>query len=564
MKQEELLEAIGGIDEDFLLEAEQTCVRKKQSRILGRLGLIAAMIAALAITATAVTGMFSRPIAGGEMVSGEMVAPFSVDEEGNIIPGGVEGIKITMDVQVDADAPVWLEDIYYLEPPAPWKYDGGGSSGTRYELATWETWWDVEGRPGQLRLIQSSVDDYKAGVKGANCVDKLAGLSENIQLRMEKANLAGMEVLKLTIPKLPENSNVKDRNICNDGEIRLYWSDGRYLLQMDYPCWVTDKEAEEILETLCVRPYVAPYPEGYGMLDVDRLNGLKPALDIVAGSTGTSMANSVMGQGNFAYSDGSVYYSAPGYIYCIDVQTGAVQMNVLENKYTHPFNLIATEDYIVYQKDYETVEIIRKDGSSTETIIYQGIYSTHLYADGMRLYTNSGTEMLRRIDLQTGEIHDLLPDVNTYYVDDTYIYATQTGMGNYFLRSRKDVIDFEKIQLSFYPIKIFADGEDLYFCEGGYGRSYKLIHYRNGVETRLPICAYDYQILDGHVIYRDETDSKLLKSFNLSTGETQVLCDTLFDFSILEGRYICSLCYGGAVEIYDWQNGTCRSVTNLD
>lgn len=564
MKQEELLEAIGGIDEGFLLEAEQTCVRKSRSRVLGRLGLIAAAIAALAVTAAAASGLFSRPIAGGEPVFGETVAPFSMDAEGNIVPGGVEGIKITMDVQVDADAPVWLEEIYYLEPPEPWKYDGGGSSGTRYELATWETWWDVEDRPGQLRLLQSSADDYKAGVKGANCVDKLAGLPGNIELKMEKATMAGLEVLKLTIPKLPDDSTVKDHNICKGGETRLYWSDGNYLLQLDYPYWVTDQEAEALLKTLSTRPYIAPYPEGYGTLDMERLHALNPALDIVAGHTGTTMANNVMGQGAFAYSDGSVYYGAPGSIYCIDAQTGEVQTNILASKYTHPFNLLATDAYIVYQKNYETLELIAKDGSDTEKVIYQGIDSTNLYADGMQLYTNSGTEMLRRIDLESGEITDLLPAVNTYFVDDQYIYATCVEGENKFLRSAKETIDFEEISLGFYPIKVFADGEDLYFCEGGQSRSYQLIHYRDGVETRLPIRAYDYQILDGHVIYRDEDHSKLLKSYDLATGEIEVLCDTMFDFSILEGRYICSLCYGNEVEIYDWQTGQCRQFTDLE
>ena len=87
-----------------------------------------------------------------------------------------------------------------------------------------------------------------------------------------------------------------------------------------------------------------------------------------------------------------------------------------------------------------------------------------------------------------------------------------------------------------------------------------MIRYRNGEETRLPICAYDYQILDGHLIYRDEGKRKTLKCYDLSTGETKVLCDTLFDFGILEGRYICSLCHDGNVQIYDWQTGQIRQI----
>ena len=148
-----------------------------------------------------------------------------------------------------------------------------------------------------------------------------------------------------------------------------------------------------------------------------------------------------------------------------------------------------------------------------------------------------------------------MPAVNTYFVDDHYIYATCVGAENVFLRSDKESADFVEIPLSFYPIKVFADGEDLYFCEGGEGKSYQLIHYRDGVETRLPIHAYDYQILDGHVIYRDLDTRGVLRSYNLETGESEVLHDKMFDFSILEGRYICMLCYGSDVLVYDWQTG---------
>lgn len=559
MKRDQLLDAIGGIDEAFLRESEQSAVRGKKT--LWRIGLVAAIVAILGITAAASSGIFSRPIKGSEIVTGETVAPFDMDAQGNIIPGGVEGLKITMEVELNADIPEHLEEVYHMEAPSDWQtYGGYGGPSDRYWLWSWYQDWHQEGKPGLMRLSQQIATSYRAG---DHCVDSLLRLSEDDGVTTQTVRVAGLEMLKVTIPELPWYDESDGHLYCPEGETRLYWTDGDYMLRLTYPNWVSDAEAEAMLKTLNKEPYIDVAPEDYGVVDVDKIQNLDPLLAI-GEENGTSMANIVMGQGMFAYGDGRIYYGGSGCIYSIDPQTGEVESHVLTDKYSHPYYLFTTENYIGYVPAYDTLEILPIDANATERIVYQGISSTNLYADGMQLYTNSGTEMLRRIDLQTGQITDLLPDVNTYYVDDTYIYATQTGMGNYFLRSRKDEIDFEKIELSFYPIKIFADGEDLYFCEGGYARSYQLIHYRDGVETRLPFRAYDYQILDGHVIYRDLDTSGLIRSYDLRTGESEVLHDEMFDFSILEDRYICMLCYGGEVQVYDWQTGTVVLETKID
>lgn len=552
MKQEELLEAIGGIDEGFLMEAEQGVPGKKGGSLMGKLGLVAAIVAALAVSVAASTGVFSRPVEDMGMVTDETVAPFDMDAQGNIILQGVKGLKITMEVELNKEIPDSLEEIYYLDVPGNWESYGDGTQINRYQIGFWDTFWAQEGKSGRMHLQQSVATDYALG---NHCVDTLPKLDEADGVTVQAVEFAGLHGVKVTVP---QGLSRKDAQYCPDGETRIYWTDGAYMMKFVYPRWVSDDDAEAILKTLHKERYIQAIPEDYGIVNVEKLRELKPGLDLDAGN-GTSIANIVMGQGMFAYGNGRIYYGGVGRIYSIDPANGGVEELVLANPYSHPYYLFTTEDYVGYVPEYDTLEVLALDGSG-EKQIYQGIGSTNLYADGMQLYSDGGKEMLSRIDLNTGEITDLLPDVNTYYVDGENIYATQTGQGHYFLRSGKEAVDFEKVPLSFYPIKVLADGEDLYFCEGGVGGTRQLIRYRDGEETRLPIFAYDYQILDGHLIYRDEGNRKLLKSYDLATGDTKVLCDTLFDFGILEGRYICSLCFGGDVEIFDWQTGEIQIV----
>lgn len=536
MKKEQLLEAIGQIDEDMLLRSEQT--PRKGTMTLRRLVLVAAVVGLLAITAAAGTGLFSRPIGETDIILGETIAPFYMDAQGNIIPSGVEGIKITMEMDLDEDAPTYLEEIYHLELSDAWQWDGGSGGSGLYTHFAWSTHWSQEGKPGEVRLHQSIVDVTQK----IQTVDLLEKLTVDMTLlSAEKTKVAGLQVLKVVIPEQP---NYKGTKYCPEGETRLYWCDGQYLLQFDYPSWMSDREAEELLKTLKTEEFIVAYPEDYRRVNTERLAQLNPVFSVEKGRTGTNMANSVMGQGRFAYSDGAVYYGGDGKIFSYDLETKQVK------PYYPPYSamrstildLFATENYICYSDMLDTLMAVPKNGGEAVPI-YQGLGATQLYADGNVLYTNNHTEYLSSIDLTSGKVENLVNDVNSYYVDDTYIYVVQTtNNGEHFLRSRKDKVDFEKIPLSFFPIKVLADGGDLYFCEGGKSLDRQVIHYRDGVETRLPVYAYDYQILNGKLIYIDINDTWVAKSYDLQTGKTEVLRERAADFSILEERYICFEC----------------------
>jgi hypothetical protein len=169
--------------------------------------------------------------------------------------------------------------------------------------------------------------------------------------------------------------------------------------------------------------------------------------------------------------------------------------------------------------------------------------------------------MLTRIDLRTMQKAELLQNVISYYVDDTYIYAVQGGQGNYYMRSLKDDIAFEKIELDFDPNKVVVHGEDLYFCEWvdednreEDTRRYRVNLIRNCVTSRLPAYSWFYQVLDHFVLYLEE-GSNALKCYDLHTGQTRLLEDNVFEFSVLGKRYLCIELMNTDSVILDWQTG---------
>ena len=117
MKKEELLEAVGFVSEDLL---QQTEIKYHTGRrTIGKLILIAATVAGLAVSVAAASKLFvkqgaSRPIGKVAVLENETIASFEMDAEGNILLGGVEGVKIAMEVELDKVPPAYLEKIYNL------------------------------------------------------------------------------------------------------------------------------------------------------------------------------------------------------------------------------------------------------------------------------------------------------------------------------------------------------------------------------------------------------------------------------------------------------------------
>lgn len=550
MKNEQLLDAIGGVDETVLLQSEQAGVGRRFS--LGRVALIAATVAALALSATAASGLFSRPITDIDVISGETVAPFSMDANGNILPGGVQGLKITMDVDIDEDAPTYLEEYYLIDLPEPWQSYGMGTPDGRYWLRSWDHIWWQEGRSGQVELTQSLVVNYLAH----NQVDSLLRLSEKDGVTARKCHIAGLEVLKVTIPKLDWYDEGDGHLYCAEGETRLYWSDGRYILRLIYPVWVSDAQAEEILSTLRKEPVVLNVPENYGAVNTQALKELVPGLVLEEG-TNTS-ANIQTAMGRVAYRDGVFYVGTTGKILSYDTKTGNTRTYHLSNAYADPKYMFVTGDYLGFVSDYDMLQLLPLSKAGQEIVAYEGIDSTYLSTDGKYLYALG--DGLRRIDLTTGNITRLSEEAVCYDVVDGQIYAVPGDGQKYFLHGSTEGDSMEKVDLSFYPIRVIADGEDLYFA--AHGPQFGVIRYKDGVETKIPIRSYFFQILDGHIIYLDEESRNTVKAYDLETGEIQVLQDNVFEFTVADDRYVYFHLYNQDPVLLDWKTGE-RAVLNL-
>lgn len=303
--------------------------------------------------------------------------------------------------------------------------------------------------------------------------------------------------------------------------------------------------------------------------------GILPGL-LKAEENGSSVSNLATGMGTFVCTDEGIYRGTPGYIYLYDTQGNVQKTYELGDRHETPVYMFATEDAIIYvnvtgvvtenagEKDAPArdqhwgLRRLGKDGSGPESIC-PDVSGTNVYVDGTQLYATNGGTMLTRIDLLTMEKTELLENTHEYFVDDTYIYAVRSGTENCYYRSRKDIVDFERIELSFDPNKIVADGEDLYLCRwidpddrDSSGAAYQVSLLRNGEVIPLPVDSWFYQVLDGCVLYR-QTDSYALKCYNVSTGETTVLAEDVFEFSVLEGRYICVEHFNAEPEFLDWE-----------
>ena len=293
---------------------------------------------------------------------------------------------------------------------------------------------------------------------------------------------------------------------------------------------------------------------------------LKGLLD--AGKNGATVANLSSGMGSFVYHEDSIYYGTFGKIYRYDMEGNVLNTYSLANDQEAPRYMFASEDAIVYVTNGVSQELTvqPRDGSEPHSVDL-GTEITNAYADGQMLYTHCGGTDLCRIDLVTLEITELLQDVSSYYVDDTYIYAVQTRGGKEIYRSKKDMIQFEPITLDFVPNKVLAHGESLYICrwldadeQKETGHRYEISLIEGNHRTNLPVYSWLYQVVGDRLLYLEE-GTNALKYYDRKTEETGSLAENVFTFSVFADRYICIEGYSEAPKVYDMTTGICNKVT---
>lgn len=559
MKREDLLEAIGNVDESLLAESEELTMGRK-TPALWRLAVAAAVLALTTVTAFAAARLLSRPVEGGAIVTEGTVSPVSF-VRGDIYPEPQVGLKVVMEVEVDEDAPRTLEEIFHLKLEGAWTEHFRSSGGNGFEYNEHTAVWKMAEKTGEVRLKQTAVSGYVNGVNGKNVVDCLLELPLDTAVTAEVVTLAQRQLLKVTIPAV-ELEGYADQSVAyyRDGETRLYWSDGRYLFRLDYPVWVSEAEAEEMLQSLYSQPFTPDYPEGWGEIDMQRLQEMG-----FAEETGTTSFNISNAGGSALYADGRFYFGEAGAIRVYDAQSG--QQTVLQTwESSVPRGMLLTESGISFA-DSKLPRWGRyhmsTDGETVETL-YEGFQLADLwYADGA-LYGIDEARNLLCIGLETGQRQTLAENVNKFYMDGNRLYVLPEKE-NCFLRADTDALEFERIELSFCPISMAADGEVLYLTAGGQvsdsQRRYQVVRYSGGEETKLPVYGTRLQVVGGKLLYDADPDNSLIEMYDPESGEIDLLQKNVFDFFVFEDRFVVFSYYNDGWGILDRSTG---ELTNIE
>lgn len=288
MMQEELLNAIGGLDEAILAESEEV-IAAKPKRVLWRTMVIAATLAMLTIGVAAAGIQFLYPTGTPQINATDIHwKAFRFDEnnvatEEVIHQGTVAGFRVSMTFPTNDDAPLVLDSPYMIQIPQHWVpvgYETGettqddGTQGISQFSVCWEPYADADGVLSSwtghnqdhdgytfvedyVSFWQYSAHYYNMGIGGENHLDTFLAIPSRVPLSSELVTLAGIPVLKITIPAfdLTKNEFLSLSTITtymDAGEVHLYWSDGDSILSLTYPAWMTDDEIEEILSTIYV------------------------------------------------------------------------------------------------------------------------------------------------------------------------------------------------------------------------------------------------------------------------------------------------------------------------
>ena len=263
---------------------------------------------------------------------------------------------------------------------------------------------------------------------------------------------------------------------------------------------------------------------------------------------GTTCGNITFGSGRFAYKDGFIYFADWDTIYEYDLQSKVVISFLLDNP-VHLFcGLSITDTHVSYVSN--GLHSVTRDGKHEESVLWNEKMRTQCFADGNEVFYLDGIGgNLFCYNTQEAVERKLIENVNGYFVTNDKVYAiakNEKSQWALYVCDRAAYM-FSEIQLSFQPIAVYVKGEEVYLAQRG--APYSIVKYVDGTETILPIGSCYFQTLGENVLFLDDTEYSNstfpLKSYNVKTGEIQLLCEKVYDFCILENRYVCCMCLDG-------------------
>ena len=252
----------------------------------------------------------------------------------------------------------------------------------------------------------------------------------------------------------------------------------------------------------------------------------------------TTCENIVMGNGKFTLHNDFIYFTNRENIYEYDMETKSTI--VLESKSADVRSLYTQEKYIYFECD--GLKRITKDGKKVERVFERKGGCIQLYVEDAYAYFLDSIEgSLYRRNLKDDKEKELLENVLAYYIDENNIYAVarEKDIPCLFV-SKKEEIDFRIQQLSFIPTSVLARDSTIYASER---QSYQIVKITSEGEERLPIYGMYYQVIDDTIVYLDsktyENSCFTLVEYNMKTGQSKNIYENVFDFNILENKYVC-------------------------
>lgn len=300
-----------------------------------------------------------------------------------------------------------------------------------------------------------------------------------------------------------------------------------------------------------------------------------------------NVSNNYTSPGRFAYRNGFIYFADARCLYEYDTVSGKTAI-LCEAEVTKRFYALFATNERVWYTDGEGMHYVTTDGKESGTCFAEsGELGPQFSTNGVDAYflrrvmeeNGSSKVSLFHMDFETGATkllsgdHDVyaysLDENNIYIVEQVEIYKDYEVL----ISNRKN-IDFQKIDLSFEPIMTYPTEEGLYISSLiGDGVTFL---YRDGVATELPVSSGPYfHVVGKHLIYQDlrstsQTRSKgcnALELYDLETGEKRVLNDSVWQFAVLDDRYVC---YWWADDVhqkwyyYDLQTGETKLMYEIE
>lgn len=258
MTRDELLDAIGGVDEEFLVQSEETCLGR-QAPVLRRGLLVAAIVAVCAMLLGAMH-LMGVPITEIRLTGGTD----SVEMNGKlVISGPQESVRIEMDFPVADDVTRNMRCIYLPNLSDDWGVASGscGSTGIGVnEVNSLGLTWMLPGMAeGEyFWFYQESAYYHKETYDEifGDMVSSISALPETVTMTAENELLGPYHVLRVTVDPVRhltgEQQTVSNTRggLMPDGEAMVIWSDGYHVFHLRYPTWVPDETILAFMESL--------------------------------------------------------------------------------------------------------------------------------------------------------------------------------------------------------------------------------------------------------------------------------------------------------------------------